>query len=546
MRKKAILSAISILFTIHFCLIFSDFYYPQSTNLRRTKFSTEPINIEHLLRQGLSDKDISNDLARHLWQSWDDIIANFSFVASNIEHLRANHPAVLRAFLISLFSDMRAQIVPSLTSDADSTCHNLKTIEELWQIDDKISSYMLSLDSESGGDSYFLRYLLVSISRMLPGRVDVERFKMLYDETLARGRAEITYSDLRDWSASRHGVTETSKIVSCADLEQELDTLKKNNFAVFDGDIKIIDSPDPSKSRPELAGLSSKEVYQELTAMLNVLQRPFRIQNVQSINVAYQWWRSETDASLDSDYDELLESRFFTLQYGDPIRNIETLIAIRENLHRIMSDDSLEDNTRTATLIFDKHISAFMKQIFMDYVKYLPDLSHNIDSARLERQVKEQDNIIRMLNSMVRSLIMDRYVPHRIWLMPVGLAAEVKPLQFDLNRDYGQVEISEAERFKQEFVILEMIIDEITKSMHGEEFEVGAAAVPFADIIQAKIDAYPQLYQQIVSERQSTFPNLDFLVAHLMDSNIALSALRQIEAVKDFLKIIARARFPEL
>ncbi|HEO63866.1 MAG TPA: hypothetical protein ENN78_01185, partial [Candidatus Omnitrophica bacterium] len=318
MRTKSVISII-------LAVVLLAAFYPAANHicsdtvcLRRAR-ETASINIESLLGQGLSDEDVSQAVAKHLWQSWDDIIANLYFVASNIEYLRANHPTILTAFLVSLFSDMRAQIVPSLTRDADSTYRNLETIAKLWQVDDKISSYILSLDNESRGDSYFLRYLLVSISRMLPGRVDVERFKMLYDETLARGRAEITYSDLRGWSASRHGVTEISKIISCAELEQELDTLERNNFVVLEGGVKIIGSPDPARVRSELAGISSKEIYQELTAMLNTLQRPFRIQDIQSINVAYRWWRSKTHIPLDADYDELLESRFFALQYGDPI-----------------------------------------------------------------------------------------------------------------------------------------------------------------------------------------------------------------------------------
>jgi phosphohistidine swiveling domain-containing protein len=430
----------------------------------------------------------------------------------------------------------------SFILDVDSIYQNLETIAKLWRIDDKISNYILSLDKESGGDTYFLRYLLVSISRMLPGRIDLQRFRMLYDETLARGRAEIIYTDSRDWVAARHGVTAISKIVSCDDLKQELDRLEKDGYVVLEGDVKIIDSPDPARAHPELAELSYNKVYQELTAMLNILQRPFRIQSIQSVSVAYQWWRGETDLFLDADYDELLGFEYSTLQYGDMVKKLEVFVSIRENLQRFINDTSLEDNIRVATLIFDKYVSVFMKQLFMDYAGYLSKPLHDMNSSRLNEQVKAQDNIISALNCMVQSLVMDRYVPHRIWAMP----AILKPMQFDLNRSYDQLEMSEAERFKQELMVIEKVIDDIIKSMHGEEFEIGAETVPFADIIYAKINAYPEIYQQIVSEKQSIFPNLDFLIAHLLDSNIALSPLRQIEVLKDTLKMIARVRFPGL
>lgn len=503
--------------------------------------------IKILTSPELSEEEINQRITQHLWRSWDEILPNLKYVVDNFGELYKSKPDALLAFFASVLTDIRAMVAPSLFSDLDTAYRNLNKLPQFWEIENKLAQIIMDLDTHSDKRTYFMRYLVVSLFRLLPGRINVERFKALYQESQARGRVEIIYTDSRDWSAARHGVTEISQIVTEAELEKTIKALKENGFVI--GNIKRISPIQPERMSSEFRDLPTDEINKELTLMLNMLQRPFRLTG-EEIDLVYEWWKHQVGEDVFSPFEKEIElkgNKLYTYLWERDLNKLRKLTVMRESLAKIIFSDTFSPEVKIATIIFDKYLSSMIKNVAMNLVswyqsKYIEPQSElsGRHAFLTETKPTEQDyiNIIEVTNLLLESLVLDRYVPHRLWLDKMYI--QINPYDEDDKLD--------KDKLYREIRYLEGVIDEVVKSMHGEIFASGAErVVPCCkELIEQKFDLYPYTYDEIVKTHPSIFPDLNVLKAHVIDTPIALSLLRQIELCKDALKALLRNERPEL
>ncbi len=506
---------------------------------------SSPISIEALLSSELSDEEISNQINNHLWLNWDDITSNLSYVSENIDQIARERTEVLTSILTSILSDMRLQLMPGLADDLTTVTENLDTILELWEIDDKLSAFMLKLDAESNKDMFFTRFMLNSLLRCLPGRVDRENFLAYIKESEARGRAEVSYTEAKDWGNIRHGQVASTMVVAVGEVDQTVAFLENSGCIVSSGSVKIFSESDPSKLNPGLADISSKEIYSELTSMLNILQKPYRLKSVASLEPAYECWVSEVEGVIEMPFDERLERlKFFTAGRSD-IDSINDLIQIRRELSDVILNDEYSEDIRVATLIFDRRISCSILEQAISVAEYYQGRLNSSDLQEHEVTTEDQDKLISVLSLLAESIVLDRYTVSRLWLYNnsnIGL----NPFEIRLQRDYGEEVLSFGQRLEREILYLENVINEVASSMHGEPVGALDIATGFKELVGQRFQIFNVLYQEISEEHQNIFPNPEYIRAHMFDVNIALSPLRAIESIKDSLKQMMYRIYPQL
>ncbi len=534
-------------------------YFLRSNNYISRRAKTSSFSIQSLLGSELSSQEVQNRTINHLWQSWDEIISNLQYITDNFQELYKQTPEVIDAFLTSLIVDIRALITPSLFSDVDSIYHNLDKLSELWSIEDKLAQILLFLDKYSEEGVYFTRFLINSLFRLMPGRIDVEMFKKLYEESNARGRVEIKYTAKRDWSAARHGVTIMSRIVSPQELDATIKSLEDEGFVIYE--IIQVKNPTASKLHPEFQHLSTKEIDTKLTVMTNIIQRPFRIDtSTMDINilmdVCYEWWKSQVGEEIASNFKKTIGYRhtsWFAYLGTHYKKIIEKLTFMREILAKIIYSENTSNNVKTATIIFDKYLSSMLKNTAMKLVDSYQKPAEKKDDRKgyafprfhsaSEKQNPEKKywEIISTINLLLKSLILDRNVPHRLWrhdLKGKVSYIEINPYDKNWKLDY--------KKLYDEISYLENVLNEIVKAMHGETFEPGRNLIhPYQKWISQKFDTFSLQYNQIVQEYPAIFPDLSTLKLHVIDTPVALSLLRQIEFCKDALKSLFEKEHPE-
>jgi len=538
-----ILSLFQIGLFVHFYPGLSLSIYPdyQCVSSRRIKGSD--FRISTLLDSGLSENKIEENIIGHLWQSWDEILPNLSYVAENFGDLYANYPAVVEAFFISLLTDMRASIVPSLAANIDAAYENLDKISSLWNIENKLTQVLLSLDQYSGGTVYSMRFLVNSLYRLMPGRINVNRFKQLYEESNARGRAEIIYTDGRDWTASRHGVAERSTIVMESEKDKVIAELEKDDCVI--SEVRILQPGDFTQMNPELKDLSSGKLNSELSGMVNNLQRPFRLDGY-AIGFCYEWWKSNVGEEVQSAFEKGVEVHNPDwYSWGSPSERIENLTAIRKELAKIMYSENTPTAVKIATIIFDKAVGAVIKNQAMQLAgwyqsRFIKEPGSGIKPR--ENTASDYKEIVDSLNNLLVSLTYDRSFPHRLWLsntLGQELFIQINPYDEKGNLD--------SHKLYNDILYLEAVLSEVVEAMHGEEFEPGAEIVPsYNELISSKFADFQDEYQKVVETHTTIFPTLDALKAHVVDTPIALSLLRQVELFKDALKSMLGKDYPAL
>jgi len=517
---------------------------------RRVK--TSSFSIQSLLESELPQQERVNKIIEHLWQSWDEIIPNLRYVTDNFNKLYRQNPELIDAFLASVMTDIRTFITPSLFSDIDSVYQNLDKLSELWNIEDNLVQILLFLDKTSGGEAHITRFLVNSLFRIIPGRIDVEMFKKLYKESNTRGRVEITYTDSRDWSAARHGVTVMSKVVSAGEVDAEIKSLENNGFVI---DEVIVKEPGtPESMSPEFQHLSTREIDFLLTIMTNIIQRPFRM-DTSVMNNCYEWWKSLVGEEIASNFEKTIEFQYpswiayFSNDYREKVVQLSFM---RETLAKIIYSEDTPNNVKTATIIFDKYLSSMLKETAMNLVDWYQKSAEKDDRkgyafSRFASPPKKQSpekkyrEIISTINLLLRSLILGRNVPHRLWLDSIeGKRSYIEINPYDKN---GKLDYK---KLYTEISYLENVLNEIVKAMHGEIFELGRDIEhPYQEWISQKFDIFSQQYNQIVEMYLTKFPDLSSLKLHAIDTPIALSLLRQIEICKDTLKSIFAREHPE-
>ncbi|MDP8253332.1 MAG: hypothetical protein P9X27_02925 [Candidatus Kaelpia aquatica] len=503
------------------------------------------INIESLLNSGLSDEEISVRIHNHLFLDWNDVVVNLSYISKNIDQISGEHTKVLTAFLTALLSDMRLQLMPGLADNLTDVAENLDTILELWEIDDRLSAFIFRLDAEPSNDIFFTRFMLNSLLRCLPGRVNREKFVSYIEEAEARGGAEISYTEAKDWGNIRHGQIAMTMVVSVAEVEKAVAFLESSGRIVSDGDVNIFSESDPSKLNLELADVSSNEIYSELTKMLNILQKPYRLQSVSALKPAYECWVSEVEGVIEMPFDERLDRLEYLVLGRTAIDSINDLIQIRRSLSEVILNDDYSEEIRVATLIFDRRVSCCILEQAISVAEYYKRRLDDSYAGRYEVTTQGQDEIILALSLFAESIVLDRYTVSRLWLYNnsnIGL----NPFEINMQRDYRGEVVSFGQRLEREVVYLEHVINEMASSMHGELAGTSNIENWFNILVGERFQVFSQLYQEISEEHQNIFPNAESIWAHMYDVNIALSPLRAIESLKDSLKQMMYATYPQL
>ena len=542
--KKNIAGYIIVLsLFISFSLEYSFLFHSNYRHCSSRRIKDSDFLISSLLESDLSEDKINESIIGHIWQSWDEILPNLSYVAENFGDLYKNHPSIVEAFFVSLLTDMRALIVPSLAANVDVAYENLDKISSLWGIEDKLTQVLLDLDQDSGGTVYFTRFLVNSLYRLIPGRINVERFKQLYKESNARGRVEIIYTDGRNWNNSRHGVAEMSEIVTESEKDEVIAGLEEDDCVI--SEVRILQQGDFTQMNPEFKDLSSEKLNYELSSMVNNLQRPFRL-NGYAVGICYEWWKDQVGEEVYSAFEEDAEvhnSDWYS--WGSFSEHIENLTAIRKELVKIINSEDTPAEVKAATIIFDKSVSAVIKNQAMGLAgwyqsRFMEEPGSGIKPR--ENTASDYKEVVDEINNLLVSLTYDRSLPHRLWLLNTSgqeLFIQINPYDEKGNLDpqklYGDI------------LYLEAVLSEAVEAMHGEEFEPGAETVPsYSELISSKFADFQDEYQKVVETHPTIFPTLDTLKAHVVDTPIALSLLRQVELFKDALKSMLVKDYPAL
>ncbi|MDP8234697.1 MAG: hypothetical protein P9M06_07905 [Candidatus Saelkia tenebricola] len=545
--------------------------------LRRSKEKT--LNTETLLKSGLTDEQISSALINHLWQSWDEIIPSLEYVAANIEQLYQEQPAILYAFLTSIITDIRTGVTPSIAVDLETAYNNIDKIVQLWEIENSFQEFILNLDQRNEGSDYFTRYLVVSLCKLFPAKIDVDRFKSRYEALIANGLAEFQYVDERGALDQKHGVTYLSRLVSVAEAIEEFRRLEDDNCFVprgitifnpgtgpeaqatieqlreMDFHIRIVETD----YLPDVSSLPEENDWRgnETEIMLNLLQRPYNVGNTGQLEHCCNYWRSQVEDEIEFPFDEILKSIYTDFR---SLEGTTTAVEIRQKLHQIINNPEISLNTRIETMAFDRVLSSFAKNIMITF----SDSSISFNQATGEMQgitPYTYERLVSAINASLTSLILDRYISHRFWLPAddQSYLDNLTLMHIDPQRTYGptidissgqlvlrDLSLTEAEILLYEINYLTAAITEIKDSLRGEPKDGSLPSTPYVEFVNAKFQAFQEIYQSIVDRRTSTFPTLGFLRAHVEDTNIALSCLRQIEALVDQLKEVLQVDKPEL